>query len=82
MKTSLRKQKEKLMEIKYPKNETVWVSYQKSDGTPVAILTSKQTRDFYFIYEVLQDGSLVKLGKARSPTELEEKFNIKSRMHG
>ena len=68
------------MEIKYPKGETVWVSYQKSDGTPVFILTSKPARDFYFLYEVLDDGSLKKLGKARSPTELEEKFDVKSRM--
>jgi hypothetical protein len=48
------------------------VSYQKSDGTPSFILTSKPARDFYFLYEVLDDGSLKKLGKARSPTELEE----------
>ena len=70
------------MEIKYPKGETVWVSYQKSDGTPIFILTSKPARDFYFLYEVLDDGSVKKLGKARSPTELEEKFDVMMNIFG
>ena len=68
------------MNIKYPKNETVWVSYQNSKGEPVCILTSKSTRDFYFLYEVLPTGELNKLGKARSPTELEAKFKVRERM--
>jgi len=68
------------MEIKYPKGETVWVSYQRIDGTPVCILTSKQARDFYFLYEVLEDGSVKKLGKDRSPKVLEEKFDVRKRM--
>lgn len=70
----------KPMEIKYPKGEVVWVSYRKSDGVTMFILTSKPARDFYFLYEVLADGSLKKLGRARSPTELEDKFGLKSRM--
>lgn len=70
------------MNIKYPKGETVWVSYQNIKGEPVCILTSKPTRDYYFLYEVLSDGTLNKLGKARSPIELEEKFNVRQRMRG
>ena len=70
------------MEIKYPKNETVWVSYRNIDGTVVAILTSKRPRDYYYLYEVLDDGSVNKLGKSRSPIELEEMFKINSRMSG
>lgn len=66
------------MKIKYPKNETVWVSYRTSNGDVTHILTSKQTRDAYFLYEVLPDGSLNKLGKAKSPTELETKFKVLS----
>ena len=57
--------------------------YPDRDGDKLLynqILTSKPARDFYFLYEVLEDGSLKKLGKARSPTELEEKFDVKSRM--
>lgn len=68
------------MQIKYPKGEVVWVSYQKSDGTPICILTSKPARDFYFLYEVKPDGSLAKLGKARSPIDLEKKFDVGLRM--
>lgn len=68
------------MQIKYPKGEIVWVSYQKGNGTPICILTSKPARDFYFLYEVKPDGSLAKLGKARSPTELEERFDVRAKM--
>lgn len=62
------------MTIKYPKGETVWVSYRTSKGETTHILTSKPARDFYFLYEVLPDGKLNKLGKAKTPTELERKF--------
>lgn len=68
------------MKIKYPKGETVWVSYQKEEGTSIFIITSKFPRDFYFLYEVLEDGNLKKLGKAHSPTELEKKYNVTSRI--
>lgn len=68
------------MELKIPKGEQVWVRYCKSSGEPVCVLTSKPARDFYFLYAVNADGSLTKLGKARSPTELEEKFDVQSRM--
>ena len=68
------------MEIKYPKGETVWVSYCNSQKETVCILTSKPSRDFYYLYEVLSSGELKKLGKSRSPTELEEKFDVKARM--
>ena len=68
------------MAIKYPKNEIVWVSYRNIKGETIAILTSKQTLDCYYLYEVNRDGSLLKLGKARFPPEIEERFDIKSRM--
>ena len=68
-------------EIKLPKDETLWVSYRKTDGTAVAILTSKPARDCYYLYEVMADSTLKRLGKAKTPTELEEKFNIKARMN-
>ena len=47
------------------------------------ILTSKDSRDFYSLYGLV-DGNFRKLGKARSPTELEEKFRVYQRMeeHG
>lgn len=64
----------------YPKGETVWVQYVDRNQQTLFILTSKESsRDYYFLYE-LTGGSLKKLGKARSPTELEEKFRVFERI--
>lgn len=63
----------------YPKGEQVWVSYYNSAHELLFVLTSKPTRDFYYLYEV-KDGRLNKLGKAKSPTELEEKFKVCEQM--
>ena len=63
------------MKIKYPKNEIVWTEYVVN-GVPRFIMTSKESRDYYFLYNVGEDGSVEKLGKARTPTELEEKYKV------
>lgn len=64
----------------YPKGETVWVRYVDRNQNTLFILTSKETsRDFYFLYELVGD-SFKKLGKARSPTELEEKYQVHERL--
>lgn len=68
------------MDIVTPKGEIVWVRCCKPGGEPVCIITSKPTRDFYFLYDVKPDGTLQKVGKARSPTELENKFDVRSKM--
>jgi len=65
--------------MKYPKGETVWVSYYNSNKELLFIITSKPIRDFYFLYEVV-DGEFKKLGKAKNPTELEEKFKVRDKM--
>lgn len=72
-----------MSEPKYPNGERVWVGYYDSHHELRFILTSKDSRDFYFLYELV-DGNFRKLGKAWSPTELEEKFRIYQRMeeHG
>lgn len=70
------------MELKMPKGEQVWVRYYNIKGEPVALLTSKSSRDFYFLYEVKPDGTIFKLGKAHTPIELEEKFDVHSRTDG
>lgn len=72
-----------MSEPKYPKGERVWVGYYNSNHELRFILTSKDSRDFYFLYELVENG-FCKLGKARSPTELEEKFRVYQRMeeHG
>lgn len=43
------------------------------------IMTSKEARDYYFLYEVV-DGKFKKLGRAKSPKELEERFEVGKRM--
>lgn len=68
------------MEINVPKNETGMVSYLNRHGIPVFLLTTKQPRDYYYLYGISEDGKLTKLGKAKSPKELEEKFDVESKM--
>ena len=63
------------MNVRYPKGETVWVTYHSSGGSPALFITSKPARDFYYLYEVLQDGAVKKLGRAKTPVELEEKYS-------
>ena len=58
----------------YPKGETVWVQYHAAAGVLKYILTSKTgDRNTYYVYE-LANGVFQKLGRGRSPKELEEKF--------
>ena len=63
----------------YPRGERVWTSYYNSTHELMFIVTSKPTRDFYFLYKVV-DGAFKKLDKAKSPLELEEKFKVHERM--
>lgn len=63
----------------YPKGEQVWTRYCDSSHELLFIITSKSMRDYYFLYE-LADGTFKKLGKAKSPLELEERFNVLKRM--
>ena len=63
----------------YPKGEHVWVAYYNTAHELVFILTSKETRDYYFLYELV-DGKFQRLGRAKSPIELEERFNVDKRL--
>ena len=66
--------------LKYPKGERVWVGYYNAQHELLFIMTSKETsRDYYFLYELV-GGTFRKLGKARSPKELEAKFDVKKKM--
>mgnify|MGYP004574083323 CR=1 FL=1 len=67
------------MNIKYPKGETVWVSYYNSEHKLLFIMTSKPTRDYYYLYE-LKEEDFKKLGRAQNPVELEEKFKVNKKM--
>lgn len=60
------------MAIKSPKNETIWVQYIK-DSKVTHLITSKTIRDTYYLYEVDNDGNLIKTKyKSSDPTELEK----------
>ncbi len=63
----------------YPKNEKVWVCYYTDNDELRFILTSKQSQDVYFLY-VVDGDTFKKLGKSKSPLELEEKFNVYDRL--
>ena len=68
-----------MTDIKYPKGERVWVGYYNRRGELLFILTSKENREWYFLYE-LTDGAFKKLGKAREPPELVERFHVEKKM--
>ena len=60
---------------KIPKDERVWMSYRSSDGKIRFVVTSKASRETYFLYEADGEG-FKKLGKSPSPAQLEEKYEI------
>ena len=66
-----------MAEPKYPKGERVWVGYYTAEHE--LCLIHKESREFYFLYELV-DGEVKKLGKARTPKELEDKFEVSKRM--
>lgn len=61
------------MALQYPKGEIVWVGQYDINHNLRYIITSKASRDFYYLYE-LRDGKFVKLGRDRSPKVLEDKY--------
>lgn len=69
-------------EPQIPKGETVWVYYTNRQGEIMFAMTSKQTRDYYFLYAVSPDGKCTKLGKAKEPPELEKKFSVHEKIRG
>jgi hypothetical protein len=56
--------------IGIPSNETIWVTITDDLGDEY-IITSKSTRDMYYIYRLERD-NVVKLGKNENPLELEK----------
>lgn len=55
-----------------PKTERIWVKRITEKGETYYI-TSKDTRDYYFLYKMDGDKA-VKLGKSKSPVDLEQKY--------
>ena len=67
-------------ELKYPSGEVVWVRYFDSGGNLRFLMTTKTgRRDTYFLYESAGDG-FKKLGRASTPTDLEEKLDVDSKL--
>lgn len=56
-----------------PKNEQVFVFHMDDKGFLRYIITTKQNRETWFLYEFLGD-SFKKIGKATTPNVLEEKY--------
>lgn len=56
--------------INIPSNETIWVTITDDLGDEY-VITSKATRDVYYIYRLEKDKA-VKLGKNENPLELEK----------
>lgn len=56
-----------------PKTERIWTR-RTTKSKDVYITTSKQNdRTYYFMYKIV-DGKAVKLGKSKSPLELDRKY--------
>ena len=55
-----------------PKTERIWETRLTGDGRKFYV-TSKESRDYYFLYKE-ENGKAVKLGKAKTPLELEKKY--------
>ena len=58
-----------------PKNEPVWERLLDRTGRPRFFITSHPARDVYFLYEAAP-GGFSKLGRARTPPELKEKYRV------
>lgn len=55
-----------------PKTERIWVKRITEKGE-IYYITSKEIRDYYLIYKE-NDGKAIKLGRAKTPVELEIKY--------
>lgn len=65
--------------FKCPKNELRWTAYTNIDGEIIFRMTSNLSREIYYLYEFI-DNEFKKVGRGRTPIELEEKFNIVARL--
>ena len=56
-----------------PKTEKIWVKITTDDGNIFYTTSKVNDRVFYYLYKFV-DGKAIKLGKAKSPIELDEKY--------
>lgn len=69
------------MASKIQANEVRWVKYLNDKNEVQYIITSKLSREVYYLYKV-SDGNYEKLGKASSPRDLEEKYDVNNVIRG
>ena len=55
------------MQIKIPKNQILWVTYKDEYDKTKQIITSDEMRKKYYLYNVSEDGSLIKIETNDSP---------------
>ena len=56
-----------------PRTETIWETYTTSKGDTYYVTTKANSRENYFLYKLV-NGAAEKLGKARNPIDLKEKY--------
>lgn len=56
-----------------PKSEHIWTMHTTSNGDVFYTTAKENDRSMYFIYKMI-DGKAVKLGKNKSPLELDRKY--------
>lgn len=54
-----------------PRSERIWL--ERRSGQDVYFITSRENADTFFLYK-MDGGKAVKLGKSKSPPELERKY--------
>lgn len=56
-----------------PKTERIWVQHTTGDGRVYYITSKESDRNYYYLYR-MENEKAVKLGKALSPLDLENKY--------
>ncbi len=62
-----------------PRGEHAFTGYYNRNGILLFVITAKEARDYYYLYEV-KDDVYTKLGRSRNPLELVEKFKVLERI--
>lgn len=62
-----------------PRGEHAFTGYYNRKGILLFVITAKEARDYYYLYEV-KDDVYTKLGRSRNPLELVEKFKVLERI--
>lgn len=56
-----------------PKTETIWLTFETAKGEKYYTTAKTHNRDYYYLYKLVDDKAQ-KLGRAKTPIELEEKY--------